>query len=142
MVLVDANVLLYCVNEDAPRHRSAKRWVEQALSGDESVGFAWLVLLTFVRVATLPAWAPSPLPVEDALDLVDSWLAAPTAAIVAPSGRHAALLRGFLSEAGTAGNLTSDAHLAALASEHGATVCTYDRDFARFRGVHCFTPPG
>lgn len=141
MVLVDANVLLYCVNEDAPHHRRAKRWIEEALSGEEPIGLTWMVLLAFIRVATLPAWAPRPLTVDEAFNLVDSWLEASPATVVAPSARHAPLLRGFLSESGTAGNLTSDAHLAALAVEHGARVCTFDRDFARFRGVRTVTPP-
>lgn len=142
MLLVDANVLLYCVNSDAPKHRVAKRWIEQALSGDEPVGFAWVVLLAFVRVATLPAWAPAPLSVPEALDLVEAWLGAAPATVVAPGTRHLDLLRGFLVEAGTGGNLTSDAHLAALAAEYGAAVCTFDRDFARFTGIRTVMPSG
>lgn len=140
MVIVDANVLLYAVNESMPLHAPAKRWLEDALSGEEPVGFAWAVLLAFLRVATLPALSPDPLTGEDACALVEDWLGADPATVAAPTSRHLAVLRGFLVESGTAGNLTTDAHLAALAVEHGARICSFDRDFARFRGVLSFAP--
>lgn len=140
MIVVDANVLLYAVNEQTPNHEPARLWVEHALSGDESVGFAWSVLLAFLRIATLPAFAPEPLDVSEAFDVVDEWLAADPATIVHPTPRHAAILRGLLSASGTAGNLTADAHLATIALEHGARVCTFDRDFERFAGLEWFTP--
>jgi toxin-antitoxin system PIN domain toxin len=140
LVIVDANVLLYAVNESIPQHGAAKRWVEDALSGDEAVGFAWVVLLALLRIITLPALSPEPLTAAEACDLIDDWLDAPPGTVVAPTMRHPAILRGLLLESGTAGNLTSDAHLAALAIEHGARVCTFDRDFHRFRGVRSFAP--
>jgi uncharacterized protein len=140
VVIVDANVLLYAVNESMRQHAQAKRWVEGALSGEEPVGFAWVVLLAFVRIATLPALSPDPLTPQDACGLVEDWLGADPATVVAPTARHLGVLRGFLEESGTAGNLTTDAHLAALAVEHGARICSFDRDFARFRGVRCFAP--
>jgi toxin-antitoxin system PIN domain toxin len=140
MVIVDANVLLYAVNERAPHHREAKEWVDGALSGDEPVGFAWVVLLAFVRLATLPAAFPIPLSVDVACDLVGDWLAAPASTVVHPTPRHAGLLGDLLKDSGTAGNLVTDAHVAALAIEHGARLCTFDRDFARFAGVRSFTP--
>jgi len=140
MVLVDANVLVYAVNESMTHHARAKRWVEEALNGTESVGFAWIVLLAFIRLSTLPAVFPSPLDVTTALDVVDAWLSARPAVVVHPTARHAALLRGLLVHTGTAGNLVTDAHLAALAVEHGARVCTFDRDFSRFPGVQTFAP--
>ena len=140
MVLVDANVLLYAVNEDMPQHARARRWIETALNGEEAVGFAWVVLLAFLRIATLPALAPQPLSTGLALDLVDAWLSAPAAIVVHPTTRHASVLRGLLVEAGTGGNLVSDAHLASLAVEHGARLCSFDRDFARFPGVPVFAP--
>jgi toxin-antitoxin system PIN domain toxin len=135
MVVVDANVLLYAVNLDAPNHETARRWLERALAGDEPVGFAWLVLLAFVRIATLRAVSPRPLTVEQALDVVEAWLESPAGSIAAPTSRHLAIFRALLAESGTAGNLASDAHLAALAVEHGARVCTFDRDFERFVGI-------
>jgi uncharacterized protein len=140
VVIVDANVLLYCINESMPQHATAKRWIEQALNGTESVGFAWIVLLAFVRVATLPSIFPSPLEMATALELMDKWLGARPAVVVQPTARHLAVLRGLLLATGSAGNLVSDAHLAALAVEHGARVCTFDRDFARFAGVRSFAP--
>lgn len=140
MVIVDANVLLYAVNETSPQHAVAKRWIEQALNGDDPVGFAWAVLLAFLRIVTLPALSPEPLSPADACDLIDDWLDASPATVVGPTMRHSAILRAFLAESGTAGNLTTDAHLAALAVEHGARVCTFDRDFQRFRGVPSFPP--
>ena len=140
MVLVDANVLLYAVNDSMPRHASAKRWIEQALSGTEAVGFAWHVLLAFVRLATLRALFPIPLEADAALDLVDEWLGARPALVVHPTARHASVLRGLLRESGTAGNLVSDAHLAALSIEHGARICSFDRDFNRFPGIRAFAP--
>jgi uncharacterized protein len=141
VIVVDANVLLYAVNESSPRHAAAKRWVEEALSGDDPVGFAWVVLLAFLRIVTLPALSPEPLTVADACDLIDDWLDAAPATVVSPTTRHSAILRGLLSESGTAGNLTTDAHLAALAVEYGARLCTFDRDFQRFPGVRSFSPP-
>lgn len=139
MVIVDANVLVYAVNESMPRHGDARQWLEAALNGDEPVGLPWVSLLAFLRVSTLPALAPHPLSVTDALDVVDDWLGAHAATVPHPTTRHAALLRGFLAESGTGGNLATDAHLAALATEHGARLATFDRDFARFRGVTCIT---
>ncbi len=140
MVLPDANVLLYAVNASMPRHTSSKRWIEETLSGNEAVGFTWIVLLAFVRLATLPALLPTPLPCSTALDLVDEWLSAGPSAVVHPTARHASVLRGLLDQTGTAGNLVSDAHLAALSVEHGARICTFDRGFSRFPGVRVFTP--
>lgn len=140
MVVVDANVLLYAVNSSLPQHRAARSWIEPALSGDEPVGFSWAALLAFVRITTLAPFSPQPLTTDEAFELVHAWLAAPAATVVAPTSRHASILHGLLRESGTAGNLVLDAHLAALAVEHHARVCTFDRDFARFKGVPSFAP--
>lgn len=140
MVLVDANVLLYAVNASTPNHIPAKRWMEAALNGEEAVAFAWVALLAFVRIATLPAFSPEPLGAAQALDIIDEWLASGPATVAHPTSRHPAILRGLLDQAGTAGNLVADAHLAALAVEHGARVCSFDRDFARFPGIGVHTP--
>jgi toxin-antitoxin system PIN domain toxin len=118
--LVDANLLLYAVDESSPHHRVAKPWLEQQLSGSETFAFAWAVLLAFVRLATNPRVFTAPLTVEEALDLVDSWLEQPNATVVHPTERHSQLLRELLLPLGTAANLTSDAHLAALSIVHGA----------------------
>lgn len=140
MKLLDANVLLYALDDTSSRHAGAKAWVDAALSGNEEVGFAWVVLLAVVRLTTKAAVFARPLRAAEAFDIIDDWLAQPCATIVHPTIRHAALLRGFLSAAGTAGNLTTDAHLAALSVEYGATVATYDADFSRFPGVLTVNP--
>lgn len=135
MRVPDVNVLLYAVNRDAPHHRVARRWIEDKLSGAEAVGFAWLVLLGFIRVSTNPVAVGSPLSPGDALDRVEEWLAAAPATVVHPTRHHARNLRGLLGGLGSAGNLTGDAHLAALAIEHGATLASFDGDFHRFGGL-------
>jgi toxin-antitoxin system PIN domain toxin len=138
--LVDANLLLYAVDERSPHHPDAKAWLERQLSGSETCAFAWAVLLAFVRLATNPRVFAAPLTAEEALDLVDSWLERPNATVVHPTDRHSGLLRELLLSLGTAGNLTSDAHLAALSIEHGAELCSIDRDFARFPRVRWVNP--
>lgn len=140
MILVDANVLVYAVDSDTHHHRAARRWLEAALSGTEPVGFAWVVLLAFLRVTTRPGVLRRPLPPERAVAFVDEWLAQPNARAVVPGEGHWAVLRSLLRSTGTAGNLTSDAHLAALALEHGASVCSTDRDFERFPGIERIDP--
>ncbi len=140
MNLVDANVLLYAVNEDAGHHVSAKRWLDGALNGSSSVGFPWISLLAFLRLSTKVGLFPAPLPVNQALSIVDTWTGAPSAMVVHPTTKHFEHLRELLSVAGTGGNLVSDAHLAALALEHRATVITYDADFTRFPGVRSERP--
>lgn len=141
MKLVDANVLLYAVNEDALHHERSRTWLDGALSGSETVAFAWMPLLAFVRLVTKPDLFPSPLTVDEALDRVDAWLAAPSAIVVAPGASHAQLVRRLLAPLGTGGNLVSDAHLAALALEYRCTVVSFDRDFDRFDGVERVEPP-
>jgi uncharacterized protein len=131
----DANVLLYAIDRESRNHAVARDWLERRLSGDEPVGFAWTTLLAVVRLTTNPAIYEDPLAVDEALDLIAGWLAQPAALVIEPSERHTALLRSLLSDLGAAGNLTSDAHLAALAIEYGATLASFDSDFARFSGL-------
>ena len=140
MKLPDANVLLYAIDERSPRHAAARDWLNDALSGTETVGFAWIVLLAVVRLATRAVVFENPLEVGQALDLVDGWLAQPPATVVHPTDRHASVLRELLVPLGSAGNLTTDAHLAALAVEHGADLCSSDADFSRFSGVRWVDP--
>ena len=140
MILVDANVLLYAVNESAPRHAAAKRWMEDVLNGNEPIAFAWAALLAFLRIATQPALSPQPLEVKQALDIIEEWLAVEVTTVVHPTNRHAAILRGLLEPSGSAGNLAGDAHLAALSVEHGARICSFDRDFQRFPGITVLVP--
>jgi uncharacterized protein len=133
--IVDANVLLYAVNADAPHHREARSWLDAALSRTETVGFAWIVLLAFLRLSTSAAVFPRPLDVAEAAAIVEAWISQPPAVVVHPSQRHLTLLRGLLASTGSAANLVNDAHLAALAVEHDAAIVSYDGDFARFDGV-------
>ena len=135
MLLVDANVLLHAVNESSREHVSARGWLRETLQGNEAVAFPWTVLLAFLRLNTHPAVFPQPLRVDQASDLVGRWLDSPPSVTVEPTRRHLPLLRGLLASTGTGGNLVGDAHLAALALEHDATVVSFDRDFARFDGV-------
>jgi toxin-antitoxin system PIN domain toxin len=140
--LVDANVLLYAVNQDAPHHRPARAWLDRALSSAETVGFSWVVLLAFLRLATRPALFPQPLTQDQAAAVVGLWLDQPPAVVVQPGERHLGLLRKLLESVGTAGNLVNDAHLAALALEHRADIVSFDRDFERFEGVRVTAPRG
>jgi len=140
MILLDANLLIYAVNADAPLNRKAKSWLESALSGQETVGFSWNVLLAFLRLTTRSGLFRHPLTVDTAFDLMASWLRQPSATIVHPGQRHLQVLRELLEPLGTGGNLTSDAHLAALAIEHRAELCSSDTDFARFNGLKWRNP--
>lgn len=131
----DVNVLLNAEDEASTHHRAAKEWLERSLSDAEPTGFAWLALVGFLRIATNPDVYPHPLTAAQALDVVDEWLEHPYTSVVGPGARHRRVLRGLIESAGTAGNLTSDAHLAAIAIEHGATLGSFDADFHRFRDV-------
>jgi toxin-antitoxin system PIN domain toxin len=138
--LVDVNVLLYAVNERAEHHAAARRWLDGAFASRQTVGFSWVVLLAFVRLSTLPAVFPRPLSIDNAAGVVEQWLAQPGSAIIEAGPRHFSLLTGLLQGVGTAGNLVNDAHLAALALEHGGEVVSFDGDFARFAGVRWRAP--
>jgi toxin-antitoxin system PIN domain toxin len=140
VILLDANLLIYAVNADAPLNRKAKSWLESALSGREAVGFAWNVLLAFLRLTTRPGLFQHPLPADTAFALVARWLDQPSAMVVHPGPRHLQVLHELLRPLGTGGNLTSDAHLAALAIEHRAELCSSDTDFARFHGLKWRNP--
>jgi hypothetical protein len=140
MILLDANLLIYAVNDKAPENRKAKVWLESVLRGQETVGFSWNVLLAFFRLTTRPGIFPQPLPVDEAFDIVISWLDQSAATVVHPGPRHLPLLHRLIAPLGTGGNLTSDAHLAALAIEHGAELCSADSDFARFPGLKWRNP--
>jgi toxin-antitoxin system PIN domain toxin len=138
--LPDANLLLYAVDDASPHHDRARAWLEALLSGPETVAFAWAALLAFVRLSTQARVFSHPLDVDQALDVVDAWLAPPPATVVHPTERHGAILRELLRPLGTAGNLTTDAHLAALAIEHGAELCSADADFSRFPRLRWVNP--
>ena len=140
MKLPDLNLLLYAIDEEAPHHERSAAWLGDVLSGTEDVGFSWAVLLGFVRLSTNPAVFERPLEVSEAFGYVDEWLAQPVATVVNPTAQHGKRLRELLEPLGTAGNLTTDAHLAALAIEHGAELCSHDADFTRFPGLRWHDP--
>lgn len=135
MILVDANLLIYAIDSDSPPHRAARSWLEETLSGTTRVGLAHVVLLAFVRITTRSGIFRNPLTPEKAFSYVDSWLDQPSVEIVVPGEGHWPVFRNLVLTVGTAGNLTSDAHLAALAIEHGCEVYSTDHDFQRFPGV-------
>jgi len=135
VILVDANLLIYAIDSDSPRHRLARPWLERTLSDPAPVGLPWIVILAFIRITTRAGIMRRPLSPSAALAYVQSWLEQPCVEAVAPGERHWAILRRLLESTGVAGNLTSDAHIAALAIERGAYVYSADHDFARFPGI-------
>ena len=135
MILVDANLLIYPIDSDSPHHSEAKRIVERLFSGTVRVGLPWIVVLAFLRVTTNSRAVQRPIRAEQAIEFVDSWLDCPNAEVVGPGANHWPILRNLLRSTGTAGNLTSDAHVAALALEHGCDIYSGDHDFARFPGI-------
>lgn len=140
MIVPDVNLLLYAVDESSSRHRAAKAWLEDLLSGQEPVGLTWGVVLAFLRIATRASVFESPLTPGQAFDLVGGWLDSPPVAVLHPGERHHLLMRDLLAPLGTAGNLVPDAHLAAIAIEHGATLASSDRDFTRFARLNWLDP--
>jgi uncharacterized protein len=140
VILIDANLLIYAIDSDSTRHPRARPWLEQTLSGTGPVGLPWSVLLAFVRLTTRHGILRHPLPPGEALAYVQSWLEQPCVEVVVPGEPHWATLCRLLEVVGTAGNLASDAHLAALALERGAVICSTDHDFARFPGIRHVNP--
>ena len=140
MIVVDVNLLIYAVNEDASAHNEAKAWLESSLTGESPIGLSWVVLLAFLRLVTRPGLFRKPLAPETAFDVLGEWLDQPNVEVLHPGPRHARILREILLQLGTGGNLTSDAHLAALAIEHNAELCSADGDFARFPGLQWRNP--
>lgn len=135
MKVVDANVLIYAVNRSDRMHEPSRSWLDGSLAAGTTVGFSWVVLLAFLRLTTKVGLFPTPLAVDQATAQVRAWLAQPAAVVLEPTPRHVDVLAGLLVDRGTGGNLTSDAHLAALALEHDGTVVTWDGDLGRFPGV-------
>jgi uncharacterized protein len=133
--LPDVNVLLAAVNSSSGEHEAARSWLESAFDAPAGVGLAWVALLGFVRIATRHGILPRPLSVEQALMSVRDWIEAPRTRILNPTERHGPLFASLLLGVGSGGNRTTDAHLAALAIEHGATLTSFDSDFERFAGL-------
>jgi uncharacterized protein len=140
MIRPDVNVLVHAHNAESAVHARARHWWDECLSGPEGVGLAWATLLGFIRLTTNRKIVARPLPVGDVTARIESWLDLPHIHMVQPSDTHFARLRAELERLGTAGNLTTDAHLAVLAMERGYVLYTTDADFARFPGLRWVDP--
>lgn len=140
MILIDANLLLYAYNPSSEHHPAARDWLEAVISREQRIGLSWIVVLAFLRLATTPRIFPEPLTMSEAISIVSSWLARPNVVLLYPTERHWEVLSSLLAVTRTRGRDVTDAHLAALSMEHGATFCTSDRDFARFPGLETLDP--
>ena len=140
MKIVDLNILLYAVNSDAAEHTRARTWWEHALNDDETIGLPWLVVLGFLRLSTNPRVFPRPLAPAAAVAKIDAWLARDHVRLVREKDSHWDTLKPLLGKTGTSGNVTTDAHLAALAISHDAVLMSSDLDFARFTGLRRENP--
>lgn len=140
MILVDANLLLYAYHQRAEQHRAARTWLEAVLSGSELVRFPWITLWAFLRITTNPRVFGQPLSTAEATAAVSSWLAQPIAAVLEPSERYWEIMTRLMRDGQVVGPLVTDAAIAALAIEHGATLYTTDGDFARFSGLKWCNP--
>ena len=140
MIIPDVNVLVHAYDADFPQHQAAKDWWEEALNLPRPVGLPWAVTLGFLRITTNRTILARPLPVVAALDIVRSWLKQPGVRVLVPGERYGEIVFGLLEELGAAGNLTTDAHLAALAIEYRAEIASTETDFARFPGLRWFNP--
>lgn len=140
MILVDANLLIYAVNASAPQHAAARLWLDERLSGPVRVGLPWPSVLAFLRLVTNPRVFERPLGMADAWSQAKSWLGSAPAWVPMPTPRHAEILAQLLAGSGVHGNLVPDAHLAALAIEHGLELNSTDGDFARFAGLKWRNP--
>ena len=139
-MIVDANVLLYAVDEQTHFHTSARTWLEEAMNGAERVGLPWASLMAFQRIITHPRISANPLKPADAWRCITDWLDADQAWVPNPGNRHSDILGGLLIDGDLRGNFVTDAHLAALAIEYGTGICSFDSDFARFDGIRWINP--
>ena len=140
MILPDVNLLVYAVDERSPFHLRARRWWDGVLSSTEAVGLCYPSVLGFIRLTTNRRVFESPLGVDDALQFTTSWLEQPNASLLVPTTRHWPILSALLRSATSGANLTTDAHIAAHAIEHGCTLYSNDRDFGRFEGLRWKNP--
>ena len=142
MIVADVNLLVHAHDSQSRRHEAAREWWETLMNGTGSVGLPWVAVLGFIRISTNPKILDNPLDVGSACGRVRSWLAQPQTMLIHPGDRHADILFELLEAVGAAGNLTTDAHLAALAIEHQAELHSTDADMARFPGLRWVNPLG
>ena len=140
MIVVDLNLLIYAVNSDSALHKPAAKWLNRSLSGTETVGLAWVVILGFLRITTHPRIFPKPLSADQAMAIAEEWMKHPLTQMIEPQADHFAIIKELLAPLGLAGNLTTDAHLAALTIEHAARLYSADNDFSRFHGLRWVNP--
>ena len=140
MKLLDANILLYAYNSDSEHHEICRTWLEETLNAAEPVALPWQTLLAFIRIATNPRAQSRPLSCEQACKIVERWLEHPNVAVVTAAEQFWSILRKQMTDAQVTGPLVTDAALASLALEQGATLCSTDRDFRRFRGLKLLDP--
>ena len=140
MIALDANILIYSYTSSLPQHKAARMWLDAQLNGSAQVGFPWISIIAFLRLVTNPRVFERPAATADAWEQVEKWLECECSWTPQPTERHSEILGRLLSEPTVSGNLVSDAHLAALAIEHGLTLCTCDGDFARFPGLRWENP--
>ena len=140
MILVDANLLLYAYDSESSHHEPSRRWLESALSSGRAIRFALITVLAFVRIASDRRIYARPLPPADACSLIEEWLALPNVRLLQPGPRAWRLLSTMCEEGQAKGAMVMDAHLAALAMEHGASIATTDRDFMRFPDIKLVNP--
>jgi hypothetical protein len=140
MIFPDANLLLYAEDSISLHHDAARIWWDASLSGGDVVNLCWPVINAFIRIATNPRIHERPLSLQEALNRVDSWLDQPCIRVVGPTEFHWEIFQRQMHESVATGNLISDAHLAALAIEHGSTLYSTDRDFARFPSLQWKNP--
>ncbi len=140
MILPDVNLLVHAYNAESPAHAQARAWWEELLNGARPVGLAWVAMLGFLRITTHRQILTRPWPVATACAIVEGWLARPYVGVLHPGERYAGILFGLLGTLGTGGNLTTDAHLAALAIEHQCELHSTEADFRRFAGLRWANP--
>jgi uncharacterized protein len=140
VIVPDVSVLIHAYNADSARHARVRRWWEETLSGTRQVGLPLASALGFVRIMTNPRFGLNPMPVKRCADHVRSWLAIPAVRVLTPGQDHLEILLRLIEQVGVAGNLTTDAHLAALAIEYRAELASTDVDFGRFQGLRWFDP--
>lgn len=140
MTLVDANLLLYAYDADAPQHAAASAWLEKMFHGTEIIGLPWVAIWAFLRVATNARLWPKPKTLDEAFDAVRDLVSQPGVVIVNPGARHSEILERLVQEHRATGSMVTDAVLAALALENGATLASSDQDFSRFRDLRWINP--
>lgn len=140
MIILDANVLIYAYHPGSPHHSRCRAWVEDALNGSEQVGIPWQTILAFVRIMTNPRVFERPLSSAEVCEAVSTWLACPQVLVVEPGMRFWSTFVEQMAAGQVSGPLVTDCALASLAIEHGARLCTTDRDFTRFRALRVIDP--